>query len=225
MADPIPKHLPSSATSRSEQVYEALRRRIRSGELMAGMRVREEELAASLGVSRTPVREALGRLQIRGMVESAGGGLAVTVLSRSQVMEVYAMREILEGAAARFAADENATAADITALRHVHAQFVDFKGDPVGFARLNIAFHDAIYEAARNRYQKRMLDDLNDALALLPDTTFAVKSRSRSAAEEHGVILDAIAARDPDAAEKAARMHIARALETRLLLIYSVGAN
>lgn len=210
---------PEGALSRSEQVYEALRRRIRSGEMKAGTRIREEELAASLGVSRTPVREALGRLQIRGMVEPVSGGLAVAVLSRAQVMEVYAIREILEGAAARFAA-ENATSSDMAALRHLHERFEHHAGDAPGAARLNLAFHGAIYEAARNRYQKRMLDDLNDTLALLPDTTFSVAGRTQAAKDEHRAILEAILKRDPDAAEKAARAHIANALDARLGLIY-----
>ncbi|MBD3761013.1 GntR family transcriptional regulator [Rhizorhabdus sp.] len=206
--------------SRSDRVYETLRLRIHSGELHSGMRLREEELAASLGVSRTPVREALGRLQVRGMVEIGSGGLAVATLSRPQVMEVYAIREILEGAAARFAA-ENATSADVLTLRHLHQRFEQNDGPPETAARLNNAFHGAIYEAARNRYQKRMLDDLNDALALLPSTTFSVSGRSEAAKVEHRAILDAIVARDPDAAEKAARSHIARALDARLELLFS----
>jgi len=205
--------------SRSDQVYETLRLRIRSGELHSGARLREEELAASLGVSRTPVREALGRLQVRGMVESGSGGLAVATLSRAQVMEVYAIREILEGAAARFAA-ENASSANLLTLRFLHEKFEQNDGPPETAARHNNAFHEAIYDAARNRYQKRMLDNLNDALALLPDTTFSVAGRAAAAKEEHRAILNAIVARDPEAAEKAARAHISRALGARLDLMF-----
>lgn len=206
--------------SRGEQVYQALRSRIRSGELQAGMRVREEELAAALGVSRTPVREALGRLQVRGLVEATSGGLSVSVLSRAQVMEVYAMREILEGAAARFAA-ENARATDIKALQHLDQRFRSLPEDADAAARLNRLFHEAIYEAAGNLYQKRMLDDLNDTLALLPDTTFSVAGRIEAAKEEHGAILDGIVKRDPDVAERAARGHMAAALQARLDLLFA----
>ncbi|GGO54908.1 transcriptional regulator, GntR family [Roseovarius pacificus] len=208
-----------NSLSRSEQVYETLRQKIRSGELRAGMRLLEEELAASLGVSRTPVREALSRMQVKGMAELASGGLSVSVLTRPQIMEVYAMREILEGAAARFAA-ENATASDIAAIKHFHNRFLEYDGDSGDWARLNRMFHDAIYDAARNRYQKRMLDELNDTLALLPDTTFSVKGRADTAKQEHSAIVKAIENRNPDAAEKAARQHMQSSLNARLHLIF-----
>jgi DNA-binding GntR family transcriptional regulator len=224
MANTVEKSVVSEVSlSRSEQVYESLRRSIRSRELRAGMRVREEELAVALGVSRTPVREALGRLQTRGLVEASSGRLAVSTLSRAQVMEVYAIREILEGAAARFAA-ENAMSSDLAVLRHLHERFETLSGDPATTARLNLAFHDAIYDAAKNRYQKRMLDDLNDTLALLSDTTFSVPGRTDAAKIEHRAILDAIINHDPDKAELAARAHMSRALEARLKLIFTDNA-
>lgn len=209
----------SESMSRSDQVYEVLRRRIRSGDLRAGMRLREEDLATTLGVSRTPVREALGRLHTRGLVENGSGGLAIATLTRSQVIEVYAIRMVLEGAAARFAA-ENATSADIFGLRHLNERFEAIFESASDAAKVNQDFHDAIYEAARNRYQKRMLDDLNDTLALLPNTTFSVAGRLSEAKLEHRTILNAILTRDPDAAEGAARTHIAGALNARLGLLF-----
>src|SRR5215213_2198226 len=88
--------------SRADFVYESLRDAISDGRIAVGERVREEEVARSLGVSRTPVREALRRLQIRGLlVIFAGRGLVVAKLSQQQIVELYAMREILEGSAAR----------------------------------------------------------------------------------------------------------------------------
>src|SRR5262249_59308658 len=92
-------------TSRSEFVFAALRDAIWDGRFAPGERIPEEEIARSLGVSRTPVREALRRLQERGMLSiGAGRSLVVAELSQQQVLELYAMREILEGSAARFAA-------------------------------------------------------------------------------------------------------------------------
>ena len=91
--------------SRPEQVYLRLRDLIVQGLLAPGSRVVETEVASRLGVSRTPVREALQRLQQRGLlVLGSGRGLVVAHLSQQQVVELYAMREILEGSAARFAA-------------------------------------------------------------------------------------------------------------------------
>src|SRR4051812_48455383 len=90
--------------SRADFVYESLRDAIWDGRIGRGERVREEEVAGLLGVSRTPVREALQRLHQRGLlVFGAGRGLVVAELSHNQVLQLYALREILEGSAARFA--------------------------------------------------------------------------------------------------------------------------
>src|SRR5882757_1613946 len=91
--------------SRADFVYESLRDAISDGRIAGGERVREEEVARNLGVSRTPVREALQRLQQRGiLIFGPTRGLVVAQLGHAQVVELYAMREILEGSAARFAA-------------------------------------------------------------------------------------------------------------------------
>ncbi|MGN6549548.1 MAG: GntR family transcriptional regulator [Pararhizobium sp.] len=195
---------------------------IRKGELKPGTRIREEDVAAALGVSRTPVREALTRLQARGLVENTSGGLAIAELGRAQTMELYALRAVLEGAAARFAA-ENASPGDLAHMGHTCDRFVALDGTPGEFARLNRQFHDAIYEAAHNRYLLRMLEDLHDSLALLPDTTFAFHGRPQAAKAEHLAVLQAIRARDPDAAEAAARAHINAARDARLALLFDRG--
>ncbi|HEY4170882.1 MAG TPA: GntR family transcriptional regulator [Reyranella sp.] len=206
--------------SRATQVYEQLRDWIRSGRLRPGTRVREEDIARTMEVSRTPVREALSRLQTRGLLAMSTGGLSVVELTRPQIMELYAMRGILEGAAARFAA-ENASPSDVVTLRHVGGQFTRFLTDPPAMAKVNTAFHQAIYEAAHNRYLIRMLEDLNDSLAVLPSTTFAVAGRPSLAAAEHGRILEAIAKKDVGEAEEAARDHIRNALQARLELMFA----
>jgi DNA-binding GntR family transcriptional regulator len=207
------------ASSRGTQVYQSLIGLIRSGRLTPGMRMREGEIAELLGVSRTPVREALARLQARGLVDYGSGGMAIVELSRPRIMELYAMRAVLEGAAARFAA-ENASAGDLATLEHVSRLFVGYEGDARGLAALNAHFHRALYEAAHNSYLSRMLDDLNDSLALLPNTTFSVEGRRQAATEEHDRILKAVLARKADRAEAEARRHIGKALEARLQLLF-----
>src|SRR6266850_8399395 len=108
--------------SRAEFVYESLRDAISDGRIAGGERVREEEVARNLGVSRTPVREALQRLQQRGLlVVGAGRGLVVAELRHDQVVELYAMREVLEGSAARFAA-QRATEAEIAHLTRLQRE-------------------------------------------------------------------------------------------------------
>ncbi|WP_127900088.1 GntR family transcriptional regulator [Solirhodobacter olei] len=210
------------ASSRGSQVYDALLARIRAGVLQPGMRLREEDLGAELGVSRTPVREALARLQERGLVESAGAGLAVAALTRPRIVELYAMRAVLEGAAARLAA-QNASAGDLAGLGHVHGLLSASAGGAAEVARLNLAFHEAICEAAHNGYLSRMLADLTDSLALLPSTTFSVPGRIEAARAEHDAIFAAIAAHDPERAEQAARAHIDRARDARLALLFSAA--
>src|SRR6478609_1746586 len=136
-----------------EAVFRSLCEALQAGSYRAGDRLREEEVAQRLKVSRTPVREALGRLAARGFVEPAAGrGLIVRNLDVSEVLELYAMREIMEGAAARLAA-EHASATEVDALRDIEQAFVEAsEADAVEMARLNRTFHEAICRAARNRY-------------------------------------------------------------------------
>ncbi|MFG1183997.1 MULTISPECIES: GntR family transcriptional regulator [Xanthobacter] len=204
--------------SRAQRVYERLKEDIRAGALRRGERVREEQVARALGVSRTPVREALARLTARGLIEATPAGLVVATISRPQTLELYAMREVLEGSAARFAA-QHAAPSEIAMLDRLSSAFETAFGDAGRLAELNRRFHSAIVDAAHNRYLVRMLDELSDALALLPGTTFQLAERGPLAVSEHAAIVAAIAARDPDAAERAARLHIQRAQEARLSLL------
>ncbi len=204
--------------SRAQRVYERLKEDIRAGALRRGERVREEQVARALGVSRTPVREALTRLTARGLIEATPAGLVVATISRPQTLELYAMREVLEGSAARFAA-QHAAPSEIAMLDRLSSAFETAFGDADRLAELNRRFHSAIVDAAHNRYLVRMLDELSDALALLPGTTFQLAARGPLAVREHAAIVTAIAARDPDAAERAARLHIQHAQEARLALM------
>jgi DNA-binding GntR family transcriptional regulator len=205
--------------SRAEFVYERLRDAISDGRIAAGERVREEEVARNLGVSRTPVREALSRLQSRGLLEMANGGLVVTRLTRPQIIELYAMREILEGSAARFAA-QHASPSEIASLKHIAGKFERELGDAPRLARANRELHEGIYEAAHNRYLLRTLNELHDALALLPNTTFAYEGRAEKAIREHAGIISAIEKRNADRAEQLARQHIRMAQEARLAMMF-----
>jgi DNA-binding GntR family transcriptional regulator len=201
--------------SRAEFVYESLRDAISDGRVAPGERVREEEVARNLGVSRTPVREALQRLQQRGLlVLGTGRGLVVAQLSQQQIIELYAMRQILEGSAARFAAT-HATPAEIEILYQLQEELKAAEGDALLHANLNRQFHQAIYEAAHNRYLMQTLESLHDSFALLRSTTFRLPHRQRDSNEERGRIIAAIEKHDPDLAEKEAREHILQAQRTR----------
>jgi DNA-binding GntR family transcriptional regulator len=202
-----------------EAVFRSLCEALQAGSYRAGDRLREEEVAQRLNVSRTPVREALGRLAARGFVEPAGGrGLIVRNLDIGEVLELYAMREILEGAAARLAA-AHASKPEVGALADIEDAFTEAAGDAVEMARLNRAFHEAICRAARNRYLDNASRELQDWIALLGATTFSVAGRPSTSHREHQAIISAIAARDGDKAETLARAHIREALRCRLKLL------
>lgn len=203
----------------AQRVYDEVIDGLRQGTYRPGDRVRSEEIARSFEVSRTPVREALHRLQERGLLEMTPGGLAVARLDRRAVLEVYAMRELLEGAAARFAAI-NAAPGDLDEIEAVARAFSAAEGDAGRQADLNRAFHAAIYEAARNRYLIQMLQGMHDTLLLLPGTTFEARGRHALAVAEHDAIFRAIRARDADEAERLSRAHIAQARDTRLAMMF-----
>ncbi len=206
----------ADGSSRGQAVFAALRLALREGHLRPGMRLREEQVAAAFAVSRTPVREAFSRLLGRSVLEHAGGrGVVVRSLRRSEVFELYAMREVLEGAAAALAAS-HAGPPEIAALEALHHRFSSLAPGAVDEAvRLNRQFHDLIRETARNRYLDAALDDLSDGIALLGETTLRDPSRHHAAIAEHGAMLDGIGARDAAAAEGAARAHIRAAFRAR----------
>ena len=204
--------------SRAEFVYEHLLEAISEGRLR-GTRIREEDIAKSLGVSRTPVREALQRLQERGLLTvGAGRSLVVRELGEREVTELYAMREILEGSAARFAA-QYAGEEEIQRLYRLHETYIASFDRPERLVPLNRRFHHAIHEAAHNRYLTQALNAVHDSIALLHSTTFRVPARPERSDLEHRRIVQAIERRDPDAAEEAARAHIREARRTRFEML------
>ncbi|WP_227272278.1 GntR family transcriptional regulator [Roseobacter weihaiensis] len=212
-------------TSAPTSAYEQLRARILNGEIRPGDRLREVELAEDLGLSRTPVREAIRRLEQDGIVEHAAHkGAVVRLLDQSSITELYTIREVLEGTAARLAA-QHASEIEIEALEEVLATQPPESDDldAVEASRRNAIFHGVVGQAAHNRFLLSAIDGIASALTLLGPTTLSIKGRIDAARNEHQAILSAIAARDADAAENAARAHIRSAYRARLRLIYDVA--
>lgn len=201
--------------SLAAQAYSRLRGAIEAGELRPGMWLREEDLAVRMEMSRTPVREAVRRLEAEGFFTRESRTLVVAALDHQAVSELYAMREILEGTAAAFAARQ-ASESEVTALRDLHAIEADLLTRPQELARHNERFHSALYGAAHNRYLLKTLNALRDARALLGPTTLLDPARAAQAHAEHDAIVSAIEARDPGAADAAARQHIRAARRERL---------
>ncbi len=204
--------------SRGEWVHVKLREAIRAGKFAPGDRVREIDVAKWLGVSRTPVREAFRRLQADGLlVFEPWRGVIVAELNQQQLIELYAMRRVLEGTAAGLAA-QHAAPSQIATLRDLMDQ-ADAASGADERAELNRLFHQNIYAAAHNRYLLQALNALRDSMALLPSTTYALEDRHAKAQEEHRDIVNAIEARDATQAENAARHHISEAEKARLKVI------
>ena len=205
--------------SRADDVRERVVEAIRLGRYLPGERIRETEVADWLSVSRTPVREAFRRLESEGLlVFESWRGAIVADLNRQQISELYAMREVLEGAAAKLAA-RHIDEAEIELLEILLERSNKDDASAEELAELNRQFHEAIYASAHNRYLSQTLEQLRNNLALLKGTTYSVPGRRETVAAEHRAILDAISARDPMAAETAARAHINAAQRARLRLL------
>lgn len=206
--------------SRSEHVYRRLRDAIQRGEFRSGHRVMEIEVAEWLNVSRTPVRDAIRRLEAEGMLEHAPrSGLVVASLDRQAVMELYVMRETLEGTAARLCA-RHASDMEVQDLIDLIERERQLDGDYEGLARHNPRFHEAIHRGAHNRYLEKSLAAVNDSMGLLGTPLMLLPHRARTAAAEHARIVEAIQRRDPDAAEAAAREHVRAAQRERLKRLF-----
>ena len=204
--------------SRAEHAYQRLLQAIIDGSLKPGGRILEVDLANWLGISRTPVREALKRLESEGVICNAPRrGMVIAQLDIQAIMELYQMREVLEGTAARLAAQQ-CSEAEVYNLRELSSQEQQSQHHAADQAVKNRAFHNAIYLAAHNRYLLKSLNSLRDAMALLGPTTYMLDSRAQTALSEHAAIVDAIENRDPTAAESAARMHIRAAQMARIRL-------
>ena len=215
------------ALPRSETVYAELRQAILRGTLRAGERLREEGLARRLGVSRTPVREAMGRLEAEGLAAALPRrGLAVAEVSPEHVMEIYLVREVLEGAASRLAARHvtHLEAARLeTLLEGMHDAAA--RDDTPAMEALNRRFHSLIYRAANNRLIERILGGLWDDLGRFGVTTFAFPGRKKEALAEHRAITDAIVGGREDEAERLARAHLVAGREVRLRLLHQDDAR
>ena len=193
---------------RSETAYRRLLQAIQRGTLKPGTRVREAEIAQGLGISRTPVRDAIRRLEGEGLiVHVPRDGAVVKRLDAREIIELYEIREVLEGAAARMAA-LRASDVEVSELEDLNALMRECGRDPIRAADANRQFHGCLYEAAKNRYLIDAVTALANAMTLLRGTTLTVGDRCETAYTEHEEIVDGIRNRDPDRAGQAASAHI-----------------
>lgn len=203
---------------RSEQAYQRILDDIREGRLKPGHRITEADVATYLNMSRTPVREALRRLESAGLVASAPySGMQIAQLDYQEVMELYDMRIVLESTAARLAA-KHASEAEIYSLNETMKRY-EAATTAVEQAHHNRIFHNALAYAAHNRYLLKSLNSIRDSMILLGKTTFELPNRAEQVVKEHRDIINAIIDRDADRAAEAATLHISEAQKARIILM------
>lgn len=206
----------TAETSQGDEAYQRLVAQIRSGALKPGDRLTETDIAARLGMSRTPVREAIRQLESDGLVDhQPRAGAHIRQLRFDEVTELYEMRAVLEGAAARFAA-RAAHDSELEALSALNADLAAPDADEGRLYRLNRQFHDVMLSAGRNRFLIRSTQAVQKTLLILGPSTMRESGRAAEAVAEHAAILDALRARDGAAAEAAMRHHIEAAHRVRL---------
>jgi len=202
-------------TTGQKDAYGMILEAIDFGIYRPGDRLVESELADRFGVSRTPIREALQRLETQSLLTRDGRSLIVASLDHSQLAELYLVRAELEGLAARLAA-KHATDEEVRVLGAMVEEDDALVGDPAGLARANRRFHKQLHLASHNRYLVQQLDLVYRTMVLMAETSLLIEGRSRMAQDEHKAVVAAIGARNPEAADEALRAHISRAFETRL---------
>ena len=203
--------------STHKDAYTLILEAIDTGIYRPGDRLVESELADRLGVSRTPVREALQRLETQSLLARDGRSLIVASLDHNQMAELYVVRAELEGLAAKLAA-KHATPEEKRVLQDMVDEDRKIVNDPNALARANRRFHKQIHLASHNRYLVQQLDLLHRSMALMATTSLAAEGRGEVAMQEHQQIVDAIIAGHENAAFDALRTHISVAFMTRLKL-------
>jgi DNA-binding GntR family transcriptional regulator len=207
-------------TTTADAVYRVLRHGIVHGDLAPGERLRSDALANELRVSRTPVREALRKLEAEGLVAHSGSRLIVRALSEQDLTELFYVREALEGMAARLAAG-NATPSEIADIRELLDDMASVRqrGDVGALRRITGEFHQMVARAAHNGRLLQALTSMLDHVRQMQTSTLYGEGRPAEALDEHRALLAAIEARDGDAAETAARTHRRKTLELRKVML------
>ncbi len=200
-----------------KDAYTLILEAIDMGVYKPGDRLVESDLAERFGVSRTPIREALQRLETQSLLTRDGRSLIVASLDHNQLAELYVVRAELEGLAASLAA-RHATTEEVRVLRDMVEDDRRLLGDPQAMARANRRFHKQIHLASHNRFLVQQLDLVDRSMALMATTSLAAAGRGEDALAEHDAIVSAIEAGDSQTAGEALRAHISKAFVTRLKL-------
>lgn len=195
------------------RVFVQIRENILSGKYKDGMELREISIGEELGVSRTPVREALRQLELEGLVKIVPNkGAYVTSINAKDIKDIYKMRSMLEGLCARWAT-RYITQEQIDELEEIIylSEFYVNKQSQekaVQMSEMDGKFHLVLYEASQSRMLGHVLRDFHKYVQVARTMSVKSKDRARKSLEEHKAILEAIKQKDEDRAECLAHEHI-----------------
>lgn len=208
----------------ADQIFEQLEREILSGRFRRGEIVTESALAEELGVSRTPVREAVRRLEQENLLKDSSKGLIVVGISKEDLDDIYEIRALLEGAAARRAA-RNVTQAQLDAMEEIldMQRYCLAKKTPSGdpaerMKELDSEFHRVLYESTGSDGYVAVLFPLHQKITRFRLASVSRKSRAKNSLAEHEAIYEALAAHDEKKAEHCVLRHLENARDRILEL-------
>ena len=208
--------LPSERGTEADEGYERLHQAILLGDFQPNERLIEMDLAQLYNVGRAAIRTALARLEQDGLVErEPNRGARVRAISEEEAVETLEARAVLEGLAARYAA-RNVTDADIADLRAIVGEMEArlAEGDLLGISEGNTRLHSRLLQIANNKTVARLIERLHAQHIRSQFRLILVPGRPPRSVAEHRAIVEAVASRDPDAAEAAMRSHLANTVET-----------
>lgn len=201
-----------------EIVFETLREAIISGVLIPGERLMEIQLAEEMGVSRTPVREAIRKLELEGFVVMIPRkGAYVSGISMKDIADVFELRAALEGLAAGLAA-ERVTEEELEQLERILVKLGECvqNNDLEQLVELDTEFHDTLFKASRNERLVQIVSNLREQIQRFRTTTLAAPGRMKFAIQEHKKIVEAVSERNVELARALASEHIENAENSML---------
>lgn len=201
-----------------ERVCQILKKTIVLGEIPPGKKIDEESLAKQLGVSRTPIRESLFRLENEGIIEIIPRrGAFVVQHSKERIVEILLVREVLEGLAARLAVDHM----DERTIEEMKSLFKDFSQSNIrdrfkDYTKADLKFHTLIIQKSKNSWLTSFMNILNEHIQMLRLRTVSLKGRPENSLQEHLKIIAALEKRNHSLAESSMRKHIQNVMKSVL---------
>lgn len=206
----------STSNSLGQKIFKQIQNDILNGKYLPGDVFTEGKLSEELGVSRTPIREALKQLELEGLVKATPGRrIVVEGISTKDIEDIYTIRMLIEGLAARWAAS-NITADEIAEIREaleLEEFYTQKGGDTESLLKIDSRFHDLLFKACKSRPLNYILSTFHHYVQSARSASFEIPGRAEKVFEEHRDIFKAIIGKDPDLAEKLTTQHIRNAKE------------